>query len=82
MAGERMHAGTLREISAVCTHPEYQGRGLARRLTDKVIRLQMARGQTPFLHAMHANQRARGLYERMGFRHHREIVLRVVARKP
>ena len=82
MAGERMHAGSLREISAVCTHPDYQGRGLARRLTDKMIRLQMARGQTPFLHAMHANERARHLYERMGFRHHREIVLRVVARAP
>lgn len=82
MAGERMEAGKLREISAVCTHPDYQGRGLARRLTDKMIRLQMARGQTPFLHAMHANERARSLYERMGFRHHREIVLRVVARAP
>lgn len=80
MAGERMQAGRLREVSAVCTHPDYQGRGFARRLTDKIVRLQMERGQVPFLHAMHANERARKLYERMGFRHHREIVLRVVAR--
>lgn len=80
MAGERMHAGSLCEVSAVCTHPDYQGRGFARRLTEKVVRLQMARGQTPFLHAMHANERARKLYARMGFRHHREVVLRVVAR--
>ena len=80
MAGERMQAGKLREVSAVCTHPDYQGRGYARRLTDKMVRLQMARGQTPFLHAMHANEVARKLYARMGFRHHREVVLRVVAR--
>jgi len=80
MAGERMQAGRLREVSAVCTHPDYQGRGFGRRLTEKIVRLQMARGQVPFLHAMHSNQRARNLYERMGFRHHREVVLRVVRR--
>jgi GNAT superfamily N-acetyltransferase len=82
MAGERMQAGNLREVSAVCTHPDFQGRGLARRLTGKVVRLQMARGQVPFLHAMHDNGRARHLYERMGFRHHREAALRVVALAP
>lgn len=82
MAGERMQAGRLREVSAVCSHPAYEGRGLARRLTAKVVRLQMLRGQVPFLHAMHANERARRLYQRMGFRHHREFVLRVIAREP
>jgi GNAT superfamily N-acetyltransferase len=82
MAGERMEAAGLREVSAVCTHPDFQGRGLARRLTAKLVRLQMARGQVPFLHAMHDNGRARDLYERMGFRHHREAALRVVALAP
>ena len=38
MAGERMHAGALREISGVCTLPDHQGRGLARRLMLKLIR--------------------------------------------
>jgi ribosomal protein S18 acetylase RimI-like enzyme len=33
MAGERMHAGPFREISGVCTHPDFQGRGLAQRLS-------------------------------------------------
>ncbi|MCC5021789.1 MAG: hypothetical protein J6386_02845 [Candidatus Synoicihabitans palmerolidicus] len=32
MAGERFHAGDFREISGVCTHPAWQGRGLARHL--------------------------------------------------
>ena len=31
MAGERMRAGSFHEISGVCTHPEFQGRGLARK---------------------------------------------------
>ncbi|MEO5669638.1 MAG: GNAT family N-acetyltransferase [Ramlibacter sp.] len=79
MAGERMHAGTLREISGVCTHPDFQGRGLARRLMRKLVRLQMGRGETPFLHVMQGNTGAHGLYARMGFRDYRETVVRVVS---
>jgi len=79
MAGERMHAGTLREISGVCTHPDFQGRGLARRLMIKVIRHQMQRNETPFLHVMRDNSIARNLYERMGFRIYREPVVRVIS---
>jgi ribosomal protein S18 acetylase RimI-like enzyme len=82
MAGERMAAGTLREISGVCTHPDFQGRGLARRLMHRLIRLQLQRGQTPFLHVMRDNAHARQLYERMGFRLHQERPLRVVSRAP
>lgn len=80
MAGERMHAGPLREISAVCTHPEAQGRGLARRLMNRLLRLQIGRGQIPFLHVMAENRHARALYERMGFRHHQRLACRVVSR--
>ncbi|MGA0609717.1 GNAT family N-acetyltransferase [Caldimonas sp. KR1-144] len=79
MAGERMVAGPLREISGVCTLPEQQGRGLARRLIAKLVRRQMARGETPFLHVMSANTGARALYERMGFRTYKEVVVRVVS---
>lgn len=80
MAGERMYAGTLREISGVCTHPGFQGRGLARRLMAKLIRRQMLRNETPFLHVMRDNSSAHRLYERMGFRVYRETVVRVVSR--
>lgn len=79
MAGERMAAGTLREISGVCTHPDFQGRGLARMLMLKLVRREMARGETPFLHVMSANTGARALYARMGFADFRETVVRVVA---
>jgi GNAT superfamily N-acetyltransferase len=79
MAGERMHAGTLREISGVCTHPDFQGRGYARRLMAKLVRRQMQRGETPFLHVMRENTSARQLYARMGFRDFRETVVRVIS---
>lgn len=78
MAGERMCAGPLREISGVCTHPDAQGRGLARRLMLALIRRQLARGETPFLHVMRDNEGARRLYQRMGFVEYRESVVRVV----
>ena len=80
MAGERMEAGPLREVSGVCTHPDFQGRGLARRLIAKIVRKEIERGQMPFLHVMRDNVHARQLYERMGFRVHQEMPLRVVSR--
>src|SRR5689334_2067880 len=41
MAGERMCAGSLHEVSGICTHPDFQGRGLARKLTLKLVFLQL-----------------------------------------
>ena len=79
MAGERMHAGQLREISGVCTHPDSQGRGFARRLMLKLVRRQMQRGEVPFLHVMRDNAGAHRLYRKMGFRDYRETVVRVVS---
>lgn len=80
MAGERAHAGTLREVSGVCTHPEYQGRGLARSLMVKLILRQLQRGETPLLHVMTRNESAHRLYLRMGFRDHAETSVRVISR--
>jgi GNAT superfamily N-acetyltransferase len=80
MAGERMQAGRLREISSVCTDPAAQGRGHARRLMLELIRRQIGRGETPFLHVMRDNLGARRLYTAMGFRDQRESVVRVLTR--
>ncbi len=80
MAGERLFAAPLREVSGICTLPEHQGRGYAKRLTEHVIRSQLARGLTPFLHVASSNTRARTLYQRMGFEVEREIPMRVVSR--
>jgi GNAT superfamily N-acetyltransferase len=78
MAGERMEAEKLREVSGVCTHPDAQGRGLARRLMLKLIRLQMQRGQTTFLHVVSTNLAARNLYIRMGFETYKVSPVRVI----
>jgi len=80
MAGERLHAGTLREISGVCTHPGFQGRGFARQLMLKLIRRQLRRGETPCLHVASGNTGAHGLYLRMGFKDHLESAVRIVSR--
>jgi predicted GNAT family acetyltransferase len=45
----------------------------------KLVRRQMQRGETPFLHVMRDNANARSLYERMGFRVYKESVVRVVS---
>ena len=78
MAGERLQAGMLREISGVCTHPDYRGRGLTRELMLKLLQRQRARGQTSFLHVMTDNHAAHDMYLRMGFRDYLESPVRVV----
>jgi GNAT superfamily N-acetyltransferase len=80
MAGERMFAGGLREISGVCTRPGWQGHGLARRLMEKLVRRELQRGETPFLHVMSQNENAIRLYRHMGFREHQRTAVRVLCR--
>jgi len=80
MAGERMQAGRLREVSAICTHPDSQGRGLARRLVQRMVATQLERGETPFLHVMSSNAGAVHLYRKLGFETYRTCAVRVVAR--
>ena len=79
MAGERARAGQFREISGVCTHPDFQGRGLARRLMAKLIGRELQRGETPILHVMCHNEGAHRLYLKMGFRDYAVSVSNVVA---
>jgi ribosomal protein S18 acetylase RimI-like enzyme len=81
MAGERMYAGRFREISGVCTHPDFQGAGLARRLMRKLIYRQLQRQEIPFLHVMRHNTSAHNLYTRLGFHNYLESVIRVVSRR-
>lgn len=80
MAGERTSARGLREVSGVCTNPDHQGRGYARRLALKLIRREMLRGELPFLHVMRNNDAAHALYLRMGFRDYKETMVRVVSK--
>ncbi len=67
MAGERLRPPGWSEISAVCTDPDFRGRGLAGRLIRAVAAVIRERGETPFLHAVASNTDAIRLYERLGF---------------
>ena len=73
MIGERLGTPTAREMSAICTHPDFLGRGHARRLTAFLVNDTLAQGRLPFLHVSHANTRAKQLYERSGWRMRRDI---------
>jgi|SRR5687768_9494671 GNAT superfamily N-acetyltransferase len=80
MAGERTEAPGLREVSGICTHPDFQGRGLARKLTLKLVRRHLQRGLRTYLHVMTHNTGARRLYAKMGFRDYLETTVRVIKR--
>jgi ribosomal protein S18 acetylase RimI-like enzyme len=73
MIGERLGTETHTEMSAICTHPEFTGRGYARRLTALLTNRTLAEGRTPFLHVSHENVRAKALYEYMGYRQRADI---------
>jgi ribosomal protein S18 acetylase RimI-like enzyme len=67
MAGERMRLPGYTEISAVCTHPDHRGRGLARTLVLTLMRRMLERGDRPILHVAADNATALRLYEHLGF---------------
>ena len=67
MAGERMATPRHREISGVCTHPQFAGRGLARRLTLTLLARHRRAGIRSFLHVSEHNPRAQRLYASLGF---------------
>jgi predicted GNAT family acetyltransferase len=67
MAGERMKPDGFTEVSGVCTHPDWRGRGYAGGLMRVVADRILSRGETPYLHAYAANTGAIALYEALGF---------------
>lgn len=67
MAGERLRIPGYTEVSAVCTHPEFLGRGYARTLMVELMQRIIERGERPLLHVRSDNTRAIELYRRLGF---------------
>ncbi len=80
MAGERLRFPGYTEVSGVCTHPEFRGRGLARRLSAVVAAAIEARGEEAFLHSWKSNQSAISLYEELGFKLRTEVQVAVLRR--
>jgi ribosomal protein S18 acetylase RimI-like enzyme len=73
MVGERLATDTWQEVSAICTHPDFLGRGYARRMTTTLTNDILDAGRAPYLHVSYENPRAMSLYSRMGYRLRRDI---------
>jgi len=82
MAGERLQLDGFTEVSAVCTHPDVRGQGLASGLSHHVASGILQEGRRPFLHVAATNDRARRVYEALGFRQRRLVDFALVRSPP
>jgi ribosomal protein S18 acetylase RimI-like enzyme len=81
MAGERMKPDGFTEVSGVCAHPDFRGRGLAGALMRIVTGRILARGETPFLHAYAHKPEALALHQAVGFSVRTPITFTVLNRR-
>ena len=81
MAGERMRFSGFTEVSGVCTHPDFRGQGMARRLSSVVASAIQQRGEQAFLHAWTSNRAAIALYEQLGFEFRIAVQVAVLKRR-
>jgi ribosomal protein S18 acetylase RimI-like enzyme len=81
MCGERMAIDDYREISGLCTHPDFRGRGFAPVLMMQLLRDHREAGLKSYLHVSANNSNAIALYERVGFEHRGEFALYLLTRE-
>lgn len=81
MTGERLRLEGFGEVSAVCTHPDHQGRGIAKALVSVIGSEVVARGEVPFLQAYTSNAAAIATYTRLGFVPRRNLTFTTVKRR-
>ncbi|MCC3152738.1 GNAT family N-acetyltransferase [Hymenobacter sp. BT770] len=82
MAGQRLHPEPYAEISAVCTHPDYLGRGYARQLLQHQAQRIRAAAGIPFLHVRADNTGAIKLYHSLGFATRKEMNIYIIQKAP
>jgi predicted GNAT family acetyltransferase len=80
MTGQRMHPIPYMEVSAVCTHPDFRGKGYAKALMLHVMKIILENSFTPFLHVLTSNKAAIQLYESIGFRIRKELFIDMIQR--
>ena len=78
MAGQRMHPVPYMEVSAVCTHPDFRGKGYAKALMLQVMKLIVGNSFIPFLHVLTSNTGAIQLYESIGYRIRQQFYMDVL----
>lgn len=81
MAGQRLNPLPYAEISAVCTHPDYLGKGYAKQLLLSQANRIKSEGNIPFLHVRQDNIRAIKVYESMGFVIHQNLHFYVLRKR-
>lgn len=80
MTGQRMHPVPYMEVSAVCTHPDHQGKGYAKTLMLHVMKIILDNSFVPFLHVLTSNITAIRLYESIGFQKRKQLFIDVLER--
>jgi ribosomal protein S18 acetylase RimI-like enzyme len=75
VTGERMKLDSFTEVSAVVTHPQHTGKGYAKQLVTHTTNKIFNEHKTPFLHVADTNKGAIKLYEKLGFRTRRKIMV-------
>ena len=83
MAGERICLPGYREVSAVCTDPEFTGRGFAQVLVREIALRQQRLGCVPFLHVRigsPAERQASRVYEKVGFVRRKDVGMSILVR--
>lgn len=80
MAGERFKVPGFTEITAVCTHPDFRGKGYAKKLIRHQLARIQAQGEAGFLHSYPHNAGAIALYESLGFRLRAKMDLKFLVR--
>ena len=72
IAGQRMQTNHFIEVSAVVTHPNYTGKGLAKQLVFYVTKEILKENKTPILHTNKGNF-AISIYEKLGYKLTRDM---------
>lgn len=80
MIGERMKPGNYTEMTGICVHPDFRGRGYAQVLMAAIAKPIVARGEIPFLHVYADNAAAIALYHRQGMSIRRTMHVTAVRR--
>ena len=81
MAGQRLQPDPYTEISAVCTHTDYTGKGYAAKLVRSQISQITTVSRIPFLHVNTDNTAAYRIYERLGFKIRKSMLVYVLEKE-
>jgi predicted GNAT family acetyltransferase len=80
MGGLRLHFAGYREITTVATLPEFEGRGYGTAIVTALMARIQAKGDRPFLTVRTDNERAIGIYRRLGFTERRRFYSQTIRR--